>query len=89
MYKKLIVSDSTIKKYIKNLTEQEKSKNTITTYHRELTAFQMYLDEETATKEKVLSYKAMIVSHYSPSSCNVSIAALNSFFVFMKEMILS
>ena len=35
------------------------------------------------TKDKLLSYKTMLTSHYAPTTCNVSIAALNSYLKYI------
>ena len=65
--------------YIQYLREQERSESTIKSYQRELMSFQLYLDERPITKDILLAYKAMLTAQYSPSTCNVTISALNSF----------
>ena len=82
MKKELQITDRTVKKFIEYLIGQEKSQSTIKTYQRELFSLQMYLDDSAVTKEKLLNYKAMIKDRYTPSTCNVTIAAVNSFLKF-------
>ncbi len=79
MRKDIILSDKTINNYIRYLQEQERSVSTIKSYQRELMSLQLFLDDSPLTKDKLLSYKSMITAQYSPSTCNVTISALNSF----------
>lgn len=83
MRKDIILSDKTIKNYIRYLHEQERSESTIKSYRREVMSLQFYLDDSPLTKNKLLSYKTMLTSHYAPTTCNVSIAALNSYLKYM------
>lgn len=69
--------------YIQYLREQERSKSTIKSYQRELMSLQLFLDCQPVTKDKLLSYKTMLTSHYAPTTCNVSIAALNSYLKYI------
>lgn len=43
----------------------------------------MFLDENCITKEKLLEYKTILTQQYKPSSCNVSISAINSFLQYV------
>lgn len=79
MRKDIILSDKTINNYIRYLQEQERSVSTIKSYQRELMSLQLFLDERPITKDILLAYKAMLKAQYSPSTCNVTISALNSF----------
>lgn len=78
MRKEILLTDKTIKKYIGYLREMERSESTIKSYQRELLALQIYLDDTPLSKDKLLSYKSLLTSQYAPSTCNVSIAAINS-----------
>lgn len=82
MKKEIRITDKLLKGFINFLKEQEKSASTIQSYQRELLSLQLYLDDNPITKDKLLAYKNMITSQYTPSTCNVTIAALNSFFKF-------
>lgn len=79
MRKEIRITDKLIKGYIEFLKEQEKSMSTIKSYQRELFSLQIYLDDSYITKEKLIGYKSVISTQYTPSSCNVAIAAINSF----------
>lgn len=83
MKKQIILSDKLLKMYIQYLREQERSKSTIKSYQRELMSLQLFLDCQPVTKDKLLSYKTMLTSHYAPTTCNVSIAALNSYLKYI------
>ena len=83
MKKTIILTDGIIKKYICSLREQERSENTVKSYNRELLSLQLYLDDKPITKDKLLSYKTMIALQYAPSTCNVSIAAINSMLKYL------
>ncbi len=83
MRKDIILSDKTIKNYIRYLHEQERSVSTIKSYQRELLSLQLFLDDSPLTKDKLLSYKTMITSQYAPTTCNVSIAAINNLLKYM------
>lgn len=86
MRKDIILSDKTIKNYIRYLHEQERSVSTIKSYQRELLSLQLFLDDSPLTKDKLLSYKTMLISHYVPTTCNVSIAALNSYLKYIGRL---
>lgn len=79
MKKEIRITDKNIKGFMEYLREQEKSKSTISTYKRELFSLQMFLDDKPLTKSSLLAYKEIISAQYSPSSCNVSISAINGF----------
>lgn len=83
MKKQILLTDKSLKGFAEYLSEQEKSQSTIATYKRELFALQVYIDGEKLTKEKLLGYKTLIAQRYTPSSCNVSIAAINCFLRYM------
>ncbi len=83
MKKQIILSDKLLKMYIQYLHEQEKSQSTINSYKRELFSLQMYIDQYPLTKEKLIAYKAILTNQYTPSTCNVAIAAINSFLRFV------
>lgn len=83
MRKEISISDKLIKKYRNFLVEQEKSKNTVNSYIREILALQIFLDDRALSKDILLSYKAMITTQYAPSTCNVTISAINSFLQYI------
>lgn len=83
MRKEIKLTDKLLKSFVGYLHDQEKSSSTIKTYQRELFALQMYIDDNPLTKEKVLEYKSLLTKQYTPSTCNVAIAAINSFLRFI------
>ncbi len=83
MKKQIILSDKLLKMYIQYLREQERSESTIKSYRRELMSLQLFLDDSPLTKDKLLSYKTMLTSQYAPTTCNVSIAAINSYIKYI------
>lgn len=83
MRKEIRLTDKLLKSFVEYLHEQEKSNSTIKSYQRELFALQMYIDDNPLTKEKVLEYKSLLTKQYTPSTCNVAIAAINSFLRFV------
>ena len=83
MKKQIILSDKLLKMYIQYLREQERSESTIKSYQRELMSLQLFLDCQPMTKDKLLSYKTMLTSQYAPTTCNVSIAAINSYIKYI------
>ena len=66
--------------FLSHLLLEEKSNDTISKYAHDLQVFASYLNGGEATKEIVLSYKAMLAKKYAVTSANSMIAALNSFF---------
>lgn len=65
------------------LIEEEKSKNTIEKYIRDITFFMMWLTSREVTKILALEYKKELCEKYAPSSVNAAISSLNSFFSFI------
>lgn len=67
--------------YLKN---EEKSKNTIEKYIRDVKLFFAYVKSVEITKEKVIAYKnKLICDNYAIRSVNSMIASINSLFVFL------
>lgn len=67
--------------YLKN---EEKSKNTIEKYIRDVKAFFIYMNDAEITKEAVISYKNKLLSeNYAIRSINSMLASLNSLFSFL------
>lgn len=83
MKKEIKITDRLIRGYIEYLQENEKSKSTIAAYQRELFSLQMFSDDTALTKERILEYKSLITQQYKPTTCNVSISAINSFLKYI------
>lgn len=58
---------------------EERSRNTVDKYIRDLRAFAAYLDGRRLDKEMVLGWKAFLEERYEPSSVNSMLAAVNTF----------
>ena len=66
------------------LKSEEKSKNTIAKYLRDVRAFAAYLKSAEITKEAVIAYKNKLLSeNYAVRSVNSMLASLNSLFAFL------
>ncbi|MBQ8182950.1 MAG: tyrosine-type recombinase/integrase [Clostridia bacterium] len=66
------------------LESEEKSKNTIEKYIRDVRAFSSYMCEAEITKESVIAYKNKLISeNYSARSINSMLASINSLLSFL------
>ena len=73
-----------IQKFEKHLIEEEKSKNTIEKYLRDVRAFMVYTNETEVTKESIIAYKnKLIAENYAVRSINSMLASLNTLFSFL------
>lgn len=79
-----IITEKHINDFRNHLTEEEKSKNTIEKYIRDVTFFRIWLHGRETTKMLALEYKKMLCENLAPASVNVAISSLNSFFAFME-----
>ena len=69
------------------LQERENAPATIEKYLRDVRTFLNYMQtcqSEYITKEKLLDYKSWLLEHYSVSSVNSMIVALNQFLIFVE-----
>ncbi len=77
------ITQAKIKKYRTYLFEEEKSKNTIEKYMRDVIAFTMWLADRVLCKATILEYKDYLLGEgYAPRSINSVLSSLNSFFEF-------
>lgn len=77
------ITQAKIKKFHTFLYEEEKSKNTIEKYIRDVVAFTMWLADRVLCKTMVLEYKEYLIKvGYAPRSINSVLSSLNSFFTF-------
>lgn len=74
------ISTKEIEKYLIYLKEQERSKETIEKYKRELYALLRFLSNLEVTKEALILWKSMLQETYSPSGVNGKLVAANGFF---------
>ena len=77
-----ILTSEAIYHFKKYLREEEKSKNTIEKYLRDVRAFAACLNGVEVTKEAAIAYKnKLLYENYAARSVNSMIASLNSLFV--------
>lgn len=82
-----ILTSEAIQNFKKYLKEEEKSKNTIEKYMRDVWEFPTYMNGEEITKESVIAYKDKLISkNYAVRSINSMLASLNSLFSFLNWM---
>lgn len=81
---KRIITDVLIDEFKMYLYENEKSKNTIEKYIRDIRKIAIYLQKRSVCKEKIIEYKAGLLNEYTVASANSIIAAINSFMKFVK-----
>lgn len=79
-----ILTENTIRNFKVYLMSEEKSKNTIEKYLRDVTAFMVFVSGCTITKDKVIEYKTKLISeNYAVRSINSMLASLNSLFEYL------
>lgn len=79
-----ILTKSKIQAFYTWLKSEEKSKNTIEKYIRDVSAFMAYLSNTNITKDIVIAYKnKLIEENYAVRSINSMLASLNSLFSFL------
>lgn len=78
------LEEEMIESYRNYLIEDEKSKNTIEKYIRDIGTFYRYFqDDRNVTKMRVIQYKTHLENHYAISSVNSMLVAVNSFFSYL------
>ena len=79
-----ILTREAIECFKKHLREEEKSKNTIEKYLRDVWAFTAYSGGAEVTKKSVIAYKGkLLAENYAVRSINSMLASLNSLFAFL------
>lgn len=79
-----ILTEKRIEDFLAYLKSEEKSKNTIAKYLRDVRAFAAYLSGIEVTKETVIAYKSrLLAENYAVRSMNSMLASLNSLFSFL------
>lgn len=82
--KERVLTDDKISSFAIYLKNEEKSKNTIEKYIRDVKLFFAYVKSAEITKEKVIAYKnKLIYDNYAIRSVNSMLASINSLFVFL------
>lgn len=81
---KRIITQKTIQNFATWLTTEEKSKNTVEKYLRDVLAFASEQGNMEVTKESVITYKQHLIDNgYAVRSINSILASLNSLFSFL------
>lgn len=78
--KNRIISEEMLNRYQKMLAGEEKSKNTINQYLRDLECFRQYTNGKKVDKWVVIRYKEKLIENYKTRSVNAKLSALNGFF---------
>ncbi len=78
------ITDETINSFRAYLVEEEKSISTVNKYLHDVRKFAEWMGKRKLCKTDVLKYKSYLCDRYAPTSVNVTISALNSFFDFME-----
>lgn len=68
-----------VRDYENYLVEEERSRNTITKYMRDLKSYFIFLQGEAVTKESLVCWKEKLIQTYLPASVNSMLAAVNGF----------
>ena len=79
-----ILTEKQIMSFALYLNSEEKSKNTIEKYMRDVRVFSKYVNETEVTKESVIAYKNKLLSeNYAVRSINSMLASINGLFSFL------
>ena len=78
-----IITNAMIGDFESYLRSDEKSKNTIEKYLRDVRGFCSFADSREVSKSVVMEFKASLVKKYEVTSANSMIAAVNAFLRFM------
>ena len=79
-----VITEQTIKEFMAYLEGEEKSKNTIEKYIRDVKYFLEYSKQEGVSKEMAIRYKNKLLSeNYAVRSINSMLASLNSLFSYL------
>ncbi len=76
------ITEKPIKDFEAYLIGEEKAKNTVEKYVREIAVFAEWLGGREMNKNAVLEYKRELISKYAPAGVNSRLSSLNSFFAF-------
>ena len=78
------ITTEIIRSFNDYLINEEKAAATVNKYLHDVGEFQLWLGEQELCKTAVLAYKSYLCEHYAPTSVNVALSSLNSFFNFME-----
>lgn len=72
-----------IESFMRFLIDNERSKNTVEKYYRDLHVFMTFLEDRPLEKRVIREYKQFLMTKYAPKSVNSMLTALNSFFEYI------
>lgn len=78
-----ILTNELVENFKMYLYEEERSKNTIEKYLRDIKSFRAHIGEKELEKSDVLEYKKLLCEKYAPKSVNSILSSLNALFAFM------
>ena len=78
-----VITNAMIQDFEKHLSLDEKSRNTIEKYLRDVNAFTVFVKTREVSKTVVMSFKTSLVGKYEVTSANSMIAAVNAFLRFV------
>lgn len=81
--KAITLTPDLIRRYARQLREQERSVATIRKYVHDLTALAEFLGDRPLTKAALLEWKESLIAAHAPASVNAKLAALNGFLSYL------
>ncbi len=81
----MTLGNKEIEKFTQYLIEEERSKNTIEKYERDIRCFLTWLDGRKLDKSCILEYKNELCKTFAPKSVNSMLSSINSFFMFLQR----
>ena len=79
-----LITAEIIKEYTEHLREEERAKNTIDKYIRDIRAFASFLGGEAVTKDDAINWKESLRETHGASSINSMLAAINGLFAYFE-----
>ena len=81
--KAIVLTPDLIRRYARQLREQERSAATIQKYVHDLTALAEFLGDRPLTKAALLEWKESLIAAHAPASVNSKIAAVNGLLYYL------
>lgn len=78
----ICITNELMENFMLYLIEEERSKNTVEKYIRDVRAFYECIGNKELQKSDILAYKKTLCEKYSPKSVNSMLSSLNAFFLF-------
>ena len=80
-----IITEAMLLRYRAYLEEEEKSRNTIEKYMRDLRAFRSWLSDRPVSRQETAAYKERLKEIYTVRSLNSMLSSVNSFFRYWSK----